>query len=57
MKTVRECLTTHRALKGLAKGTPGSTITAFAGAIPADELKTMQTAIENGCERVDLNEW
>jgi hypothetical protein len=39
------------------KGVPGKQLLSFAGAIPAEDLKAMQQAIEDGCERVDLNEW
>jgi len=39
------------------KGIPGKQILSFAGIIPANELKAMKEAIEDGCEKVDLNEW
>lgn len=39
------------------KGIPGKQLLSFAGTIPAADLKTMQEAIENSCEKVDLNEW
>lgn len=39
------------------KGVPGKQLLSFAGTIPADDLKAMEQAIEEGCERVDLNEW
>lgn len=29
----------------------------FAGAIEKSELDLMQTAIEEGCEKIDRNEW
>lgn len=29
----------------------------FAGAIPAEDLERISTAITKGCEQVDLNEW
>ena len=38
------------------KGVPGKRLLRFAGAIPADDLRLMQEAIESGCEQVD-NEW
>jgi hypothetical protein len=38
-------------------GTSGSTIAAFAGTILADDLQAIELAIEQGCERVDKNEW
>jgi len=40
-----------------ATGTPGTVIAGFAGAIPPDDLRLISTAIENGCEQVDLDEW
>lgn len=36
---------------------PGAQLLQFAGTIPMDELQVMQTAIEAGCEQVDVNEW
>lgn len=38
-------------------GVPGRSLLAFAGAIPADDLLLMSEAIEEGCERVDSDEW
>ena len=38
-------------------GVPGSQLVRFAGAIPLDDLQLMRQAIEEGCERVDANEW
>ena len=39
------------------KGVPGKQLLSFIGAIPAGELKAMEQAIEESCERVDLNKW
>ncbi|MBI4672830.1 MAG: hypothetical protein HY741_14325 [Chloroflexi bacterium] len=39
------------------RGVPGLQLLQFAGAIPLDELTLMRQAIEEGCERVDANEW
>ena len=39
------------------KGVSGKQLLSFAGSIPADDLKAMKKAIEEGCEKVDLNEW
>jgi hypothetical protein len=39
------------------KGVPGKQLLSFAGTIPADDLKTMEQAIEDSCEKVDQNEW
>ena len=38
-------------------GVPGSQLVRFAGAISLDDLRLMRQAIEEGCERVDANEW
>lgn len=40
-----------------SKGVPGKHLLSFAGSIPADDLKAMKYAIEDSCEKVDLNEW
>ena len=39
------------------KGVPGKQLLSFAGTISAADLKDMEQAIENFCEKVDLNEW
>ena len=39
------------------KGVTGKQLLSFAGTIPSDELKAMKEAIEEGCEKADLNEW
>jgi len=39
------------------RGVPGPQLLRFAGAIPLDDLQLMHQAIEEGCERVDTNEW
>jgi len=39
------------------RGVPGKRLLQFAGAISADDLELMRQAIEDECERVDLNEW
>ncbi|MBE9041790.1 hypothetical protein IQ235_13470 [Oscillatoriales cyanobacterium LEGE 11467] len=39
------------------QGVPGQQLLQFAGAIPTDDLQLMEEAIEEGCDRVDLNEW
>jgi len=38
-------------------GIPGKQLLRFAGAIPPEEVRTIREAIEQGCERVDANEW
>jgi hypothetical protein len=44
-------------LKAEAKGTPGQNLLRFAGSIPANDLQLMSEAIEQGCERIDADEW
>ncbi len=39
------------------RGTQGQQLVHFAGTIPLDDLKLMRQEIEEGCERVDANEW
>jgi len=54
----RRVLDFARALAVTApKGVSGKQLLSFAGSIPADDLKAMKKAIEEGCEKVDLNEW
>lgn len=39
------------------RGVPGRQLLRFASAIPAGEVELMRQAIEQGCERIDTNEW
>jgi len=39
------------------KGVPGKQLLDFAGAIQKDDLEAMTQAIEEGCERINLDEW
>jgi len=39
------------------KGVSGKQLLSFAGSIPSDDLKAIEKAIKDGCEKVDLNEW
>jgi hypothetical protein len=39
------------------KGVSGKKLLRFAGILDADDVKEMTQAIENGCEKVDINEW
>lgn len=39
------------------RGVPGQTLLRFAGAIDASDLASMAQAIEEGCERVNGEEW
>jgi hypothetical protein len=40
-----------------SRGTPGRELLQFAGTIEPDDLALMKQAIEEGCEKVDANEW
>jgi hypothetical protein len=44
-------------VKAEVRGTPGRQLLRFAGSIPSDDLQLMREAIEQGCERVDIDEW
>lgn len=39
------------------RGVAGKQLLQFAGTIPPDDLELMHKAIEDECERVDLDEW
>ena len=39
------------------RGTPGQQLLRFAGSIPSDDLQLMREAIEQDCERIDVDEW
>lgn len=39
------------------QGVRGSELLRFAGAIDASDLDAMAAAIEDGCERIDADEW
>jgi hypothetical protein len=38
-------------------GVPGKELLRFAGTIDAEDLSAMAKAIEEGCEKADLNDW
>ncbi len=39
------------------RGTPGQQLLRFAGSIPSDDLQLMREAIEQDCERINVDEW
>jgi len=39
------------------KGVPGQQLRDFTGAIARDDLEAMTRAIEEGCERINSDEW
>ncbi len=53
----REVLVFASFLKSQLEGVKGSSLLSFAGSIPAADLTRMQQAIEEGCERIDPDEW
>jgi len=38
-------------------GVPGSELLRFSGSIDLDDLRAMENAIAEGCEKVSLNDW
>ena len=54
----RQVLDFARALVSLqVHGVPGRELSRFAGAIDAEDIKAMEKAIKDGCEKVNRNEW
>ncbi len=47
----------HTLLSGEAVGASGKEILRFAGMFDMADLREMERAIQEECERVDLNEW
>ena len=39
------------------RGVPGKALLSFAGVISPDDARAMTRAIEEGCEKVNLDEW
>ena len=39
------------------KGVKGANLVRFEGTIPDEDLQLISRAIEEGCEKVDINEW
>ncbi len=39
------------------RGVPGKQLLQFAGAIPLADVQVMRQAIEDGCEKVNADEW
>ena len=53
----QQVLAFARSLAAQPKGVTGSSLLRFADTISPAQLLEMQTAIEEGCERIDTNEW
>ena len=47
----------HSLAKSRPRGTPAKQLLKFAGILSPEEAKAMMDAIEEGCERIDPNEW
>ncbi|MCJ7545509.1 MAG: hypothetical protein MUP30_01600 [Deltaproteobacteria bacterium] len=48
---------TRSLVEGKTGGIAGRDLLRFAGAIEKGDLLVMESAIEEGCEKVDVNEW
>ena len=44
-------------MRKIPRGVPGKDLLTFAGSIKAADVEAMSKAIEEGCERVDVNGW
>jgi hypothetical protein len=44
-------------VKAEVHGIPGQQLLRFAGSIPPEDLQLMREAIEQDCERVDVDDW
>ena len=53
----REVLAFVRTLATTPVGVPGRELLAFASIIEPRDLATLQQAIDEGCEQVNLDEW
>lgn len=54
----RQVLEYARALsEAPQRGVPGQALLRFAGGIPADDLRVIAQAVEEGCEGVDPRGW
>ena len=47
----------HGLVSAAPRGVPGRDLLRFAGAIDAESVREMEEAIEDGCERIDPEEW
>jgi hypothetical protein len=47
----------HDLISSLPTGTSGRDLLRFAGTMDSESVSEMMKAIEEGCERVDLDEW
>ena len=56
-RQVRAAQLVHGLVSATPKGVPGRMLLQFAGVLDAQSVREMTEAIEEGCERVDLDEW
>ena len=47
----------HSLAQPRPRGTPGRQLLKYAGFLSPEEAKAMMDAIEEGCERIDADEW
>ena len=47
----------HALVMSTPRGTPGKDLLRFAGMIDEEDLKAIEKAIEEGCERIDESKW
>jgi len=47
----------HSLAQPRPRGTPGRQLLEFAGVLSSQEAEAMMAAVEEGCERIDPNEW
>jgi hypothetical protein len=56
-KQARAAQLVHDLVSSTPKGVPGRMLLRFAGVLDPQSVREMTEAIEEGCERVDLDEW
>ena len=54
---VRAAQLVHGLVSAAPRGVPGRNPLRFAGAIDTESVREMEEAIEDGCERIDPEEW
>ncbi|UCH96008.1 MAG: hypothetical protein JSV88_03935 [Candidatus Aminicenantes bacterium] len=48
---------THLSGPGIPPGVPGKELLKFAGTLADEDARELTQIIEEGCERIDYNEW
>ncbi|HYL04798.1 MAG TPA: hypothetical protein VE075_02095 [Thermoanaerobaculia bacterium] len=54
---VRAAQLVHGLVSAAPRGVAGRDLLRFAGAIDSESVREMEEAIEDGCERIDTEEW